>query len=141
LNYFFSLGFTFKGSNDKIFCLRLSKDQLSKVFNLSEYIFLKVNLKKMLKISRVKSVSKNQKRTKKMSNFQNRRPFMKNTFKFPPSHHYGLVNKNNNYKSMMTVFNTFLGKRFRDFFFYHINGKKGNRKSPLSPCKICLRNL
>jgi len=51
-----------------------------------------------------------------MSNFQNRRPFMKNTFKFPTSHHYGLDNKNNNYKIMMTVFNTFLGKRFRRFF-------------------------
>ena len=42
-----------------------------------------------------------------MSNFQNLRPFMKNTFKFPPADHYGLDNKNNNYKIMLTVFNTF----------------------------------
>ena len=42
-----------------------------------------------------KSNSKNQKWTKKMSNFQNPNDFMKKAFKFPPSYHNGLVHKNN----------------------------------------------
>jgi hypothetical protein len=42
-----------------------------------------------------KSNSKNQKWTKKMSNFQNPNDFMKKAFKFPPSDHNGLNYKNN----------------------------------------------
>jgi len=51
---------------------------------------------------------------------------MKKGLKFRHSEHYGLSHQKNNYKIMMTNFNTFLEKEFRDFFCYHINGKNDN---------------
>jgi hypothetical protein len=65
-----------------------------------------------------------------MSNFQKPKHFMKKGLKFLPCDHYGRVNKNNNYKTMMTNFNTFLGKRFRDFFYGYITDTMDTNKSP-----------
>jgi hypothetical protein len=90
------------------------------------YIFPKSELKENGRNQRGKSISKNQKWTKKMSNFQKRKYFMKKVLKIRHSEHYGLSHQKNNYKIMMTNFNTFLEKEFRDFFCYHINGKNDN---------------
>jgi hypothetical protein len=42
-----------------------------------------------------------------MSNFQNPNDFMKNTLKFPPPEHDGLVHKNNHSKNVTIIFNIF----------------------------------
>jgi len=50
-----------------------------------KYILSKSELKEIGEKQGPKSDSKNQKWTKKMSNFQNPNDFMKKGFKFPPS--------------------------------------------------------
>jgi len=60
-----------------------------------KYILSKSELKEIGEKQGPKSDSKNQKWTKKMSNFQNPNDFMKKAFKFPPPHHNGLVHKKN----------------------------------------------
>jgi hypothetical protein len=55
------------------------------IFSPKILIFPNFELKENCGISRVKSVSKIQKWTKKMSNFQKLKHFMKKGYKFPPS--------------------------------------------------------
>jgi hypothetical protein len=55
-----------------------------------------------------KSVSKNQKWTKKMSNFQKRKYFMKKGYKFLHSEHYGLSHQKNNAKIVMSKLSIFV---------------------------------
>jgi len=63
-----------------------------------------------------KSVSKNQKWTKKMSNFPKRKYFMKKGSKFPPCELKGQKRKKKSEKSVTLIFKYFCGKGFRRFF-------------------------
>jgi len=66
-----------------------------------------------------KSVSKNQKWTKKMSNFQKPKYFMKKGSKFRHSEHYGLVHQKNHSKFVTTIFKYFKEKDLGIFFYFH----------------------
>jgi len=75
--------------------------------------------KKVQKCSRNSKMDKN-----KCPKIEKGEYFLENPLKNSRSEHFGLGHRKNNAKFVTINFFNFLENRFRNFFCYHINGKK-----------------
>jgi hypothetical protein len=102
----------------------VQKCSSSQVARSQDLIYIKSNLKKQACFCFPKVFEKFKNGQKKCPKMGNGNTFAKIPSKTSIPYPNALVHRKNDYDFVTTIFYTFLQNRFRNFFCYHINGKK-----------------